>query len=175
MGNKSVFKAFVMTAISCMVGAAHADVGLKVTAETVADEQGVVISMVVYEEVEEINMVGNKITRQVDAGSVIPGDRLLYITTVKNRSQQLAENVAIVNPIPEHTTYLAASAQGNGSIVTFSVDGGKGFDTAANLTITDENGASHPALTTDYTHIRWVISSLPSKAEEEMIFRARLD
>ncbi|PHR26601.1 MAG: hypothetical protein COA38_14455, partial [Fluviicola sp.] len=100
-------------------------------------------------------MVGNKITRRVDANNVVPGDRLVYVTTVRNRSQQRVENVSIVNPVPAHTTYLEGSAQGDGTMITFSADGAKHFDTAENLTVADESGDSRAATTMDYTHTRW--------------------
>jgi len=106
MKNKSILKIFFVIVVSCIANFLHADDGFKVTTETAADEQSVVIKMVVYEEIEETNRVGNKITRRVDVSSVVPGDNLVYVTTVSNRSQQVVENVAIVNPVPEHTTYI---------------------------------------------------------------------
>lgn len=175
MEKRGLLRAAFVIAISCMVSVAYADDGLKVEAEVTEDERGIALNMVVFEEIEERNIVGNKITRQVDTSSVLPGDRLVYVTTVSNHSQQLAENVAIVNPVPEHTTYLEGSAKGDGAAVTFSVDGTKHFDVAGNLTVTGVNGDSRPATTKDYTHIRWLLSSLPSKAEVEVLFRVQLD
>ncbi|MCF6324195.1 MAG: hypothetical protein L3J89_07725 [Gammaproteobacteria bacterium] len=175
MKNKKLFGTLFAAVFTCTIAVAHADDGLKVTAEAAENEHGIALSMTVSEEVEEVNMVGNKIIRLVDADSIVPGDRLVYVTTVKNRSQQSAENVAIVNPVPEHTTYLEGSAQGDSATVTFSVDGAKNFDSEKNLTVTDENGDRRAATTTDYTHIRWVLNSLPAKAEADVLFRARLN
>ncbi len=176
MKNKNLRGGLFMVAISCMMaGAAHAEDGLMVAAEVAADERGIVLNMVVSEEIEERNIVGNKITRLIDANSVVPGDLLVYVTTVSNRSQQLAENVAIVNPVPAHTTYLDGSAQGEGAMTSFSVDGAKNFDAVENLIVTDENGESRPATTQDYTHIRWLLSSLPANTEADVLFRTRLD
>ena len=175
MENRKSFITTIAIVISCMVGAVYADDGVKVTAEVAQDERGIELKMMVSEEQVVVDAAGNKITKLVDTSSVVPGDRLVYTTTVRNRSNALAENVAIVNPIPEHTTYLEGSAQGDGSLVTFSVDGGKRFDLAEKLTVTDENGDSRTAIAKDYTHIRWVLSKLPPKAEGDVIFRAQLD
>jgi len=175
MNNKNLFSAFFGVVIGCMMVGVHADDGVKVSATMAEDERGIALNMVVYEEVEETNMAGNKITRRVDASNVVPGDRLVYVTTVNNRGKELAENVAIVTPIPEHTTYLEGSTQGEDAVITFSVDGGKRFDIPENLTVTDENGERRAAIAKDYTHIRWVLSSLPPKAEGNVIFRAQLN
>ncbi len=175
MEKKSLFSAFFAMVIACMVVGVHADDGVKVSAAMAEDERGIALNMVVYEEVEETNMVGNKITRLIDASSVVPGDRLVYVTTVSNHGKELAENVAIVNPIPEHTTYLEGSAEEKDASVSFSVDGGKHFDLPANLTVTDANDKPRAATTKDYTHIRWILNSLPPKAEGKVMFRAQLD
>jgi len=175
MENKNLLSSVLVIVIGLMMGTTHADEGLKVKAEMAEDERGIVLSMAVSEEIEETNMVGNKITRLVEASSVVPGDRLVYTTTVSNRSKELAENVAVVNPIPENTTYLEGSAQGNNAVVTFSVDGGKTFDLPQNLTVTDANGDSRTAIATDYTHIRWVMSSLSARTESDVVFHAQLD
>ncbi len=174
MDKKSLFSAFFVIVIGCMVAVVHAD-DVKVNAAMAQDERGIALNMAVYEEVEEINMMGNKITRRVDATSVVPGDRLVYVTTVSNRGKELAENVAIVNPIPQHTTYLEGSAEGKDAVVAFSVDGGKTFDLPENLMVRDANNKPRTATSKDYTHIRWILSSLPSKTEGVVMFRARLN
>jgi len=175
MEHKKLFGTLFAAVLTCTIAVVHADSSLKATAKAAESEHGIALSMAVSEEIEEVNMVGNKITRLVDANSVVPGDRLVYVTTVKNRSQQSAENVSIINPVPAHTTYLEGSAQGDRATVTFSIDDAKHFDSAKNLTVTDENGDSRPAITTDYTHIRWVLNSLPAKTEADVLFRARLN
>jgi len=98
-------------------------------------------------------------TRLVEAARVLPGEEVLFTVTYSNVGGEAAEDVVIINPVPEHMFYVNESATGENTSVTFSVDGGKTFAAPQDLLITDELGAERPAAARDYSHIRWVIDS----------------
>ncbi len=78
------------------------------------------------------------------AERVVPGDVMIYTVEVRNTGRYAVESAVVVQPIPQHTMYLADSAVGPGVDVEYSVDGGRSFQLAQKLKV--------PA---EYTHIRW--------------------
>ena len=98
-------------------------------------------------------------TRLVEAARVLPGEEVLFTVTYTNVGDEAAEDVVIINPVPEHMFYVNDSATGENTSVTFSVDGGKTFAAPQDLLITDALGAERPAAAKDYSHIRWVVDS----------------
>jgi hypothetical protein len=73
-------------------------------------------------------------------------------------------------------TYVMGSAVGQGTVITFSVDGGKSFDRSENLVLTDTSGTSRVAEAKDYTDIRWTLdTALAPAATRSVSFRAKLD
>ncbi len=89
------------------------------------------------------------------AKRVVSGDRVLYTLEVRNASATTAAPPRVDYAIPAHTWYVAESAVGPGTEVTYSVDGGLNFDRPENLRILSANGEMRSALPADYTHIRW--------------------
>lgn len=51
-------------------------------------------------------------TKQVDRQNVAPGDRLHYTITLANSSPFAINGASLLDPIPEHTTYVPGSATG---------------------------------------------------------------
>ncbi|MDX1498758.1 MAG: hypothetical protein R3176_02600 [Woeseiaceae bacterium] len=101
---------------------------------------------------------GSTERRLVPAETVIPGEQVFYTITFRNVGAEPVENVVITNPIAAELRYVDGSAFGPGTEVQFSVDGGRTFAAAADLTVT-EDGESRPATAEDFTHIRWKLSS----------------
>jgi uncharacterized repeat protein (TIGR01451 family) len=95
---------------------------------------------------------GAPVPKLASAQRVVPGDVLIYTVEVRNAGQYAAESPVVVQPIPNHTMYIADSAVGPGVDVDYSVDGGHTFDTPENLKVA---GATARATAADYTHIRW--------------------
>jgi uncharacterized repeat protein (TIGR01451 family) len=97
------------------------------------------------------------------AERVVPGDVLIYTVEVRNAGRYAVESAVVVQPIPNHTMYLADSAVGPGVDVDYSVDGGRTFDKPENLKSPRTNAAGTSKAATraavaaaaDYTHIRW--------------------
>jgi len=126
-------------------------------------------------EVERFNQEGKKEVQRVKASKVLPGNEVIFTTYYENTSEEVAENAVITNPVPEHMIYTENSARGEGTRITFSVDGGKTYDAPAKLFIFDASGRKFPARPQDYTHIRWTFGDpLQPGAKGEVSFRAIL-
>jgi uncharacterized repeat protein (TIGR01451 family) len=89
------------------------------------------------------------------ARRVVSGDHVLYTLEVRNTAQTTANQPRVDYAIPAHTWYVAESAVGPGTDITYSVDGGLGFDRPDNLRVAAAQGEMRAALANDYTHIRW--------------------
>jgi hypothetical protein len=103
---------------------------------------------------------------------VVPGDRLIYTLEARNVSGAVLKAATIDYAIPAHVQYLADTAVGPGSDVSFSVDGGAHFARAERLRIRvkEHERAASPA---DYTHIRWQLrADLKAQSTAYVRFRA---
>jgi uncharacterized repeat protein (TIGR01451 family) len=122
--------------------AAHAEdkgcIELKTTAET---------------EQEYVNDQGQKATRLAPLGKVVPGDQVIWTITAKNICNKPADHIVIDNAVPEHMKFVADSAVGAGTVITYSVDG-KQFGPATALSVKDANG-THTATQEEFRHLRW--------------------
>ncbi|MBU2040236.1 MAG: DUF11 domain-containing protein, partial [Gammaproteobacteria bacterium] len=67
---------------------------------------------------------------------VVPGDKVGYRISYNNNGKEAAEGVVINNPVPAETIYIANSATGANSTITYSVDGGQNYGKARELTVT---------------------------------------
>ena len=146
------------------------------SANAISQEQGHlnVTSLVQMEEVSK-GENGERLTRLVPVETVIPGDVVIYTTTIENISDQAADDIVVTSPVPEHLSYVAGSAFGPGMLIEFSVDGGVTYAAAEELTI-DEDSQTRAATAEDYTHIRFELQDyLAAGAQGIARFRARLD
>jgi uncharacterized repeat protein (TIGR01451 family) len=141
-----------------------------------AQEPGqVVLKSTIHREIEVVNEDGEKEIQLVEAGNAIPGDELIFTVTYTNQGTEPAENVVLVNPVPEHTEYIGGSAGDGDATITFSVDDGSSYDLPENLTVTGEDGRPRTAQAQEYTHIRWVRTGPLSSGEGgKVVFRVRL-
>lgn len=125
-------------------------------------------------EKEVADASGNKSTQLVPADKVVPGTEVTYQLVASNICQKAADNVTFDNPVPVHMGYVASSATGAGSDISYSLDG-KTFGKPADLTVT-ENGATRPARAAEYKHIRWAFKQpLQPGATATATFRAVLN
>ncbi len=121
-----------------------------------------------------VDAKGEKTKQLVPVQKVVPGKEVVWTITANNPCKKPSDNVTINNPVPEHMTYVAGSAFGAGSDISYSIDG-KTFGSADQLTVT-ENGATRKARAEDYRHIRWVFKSpLQPGASAIARFRAVLN
>lgn len=86
---------------------------------------------------------GRELFRFVPARMLEQGQVVYYTLRITNQTTVPLRNVAVVQPVPANTTYLADSASGPGAAVSFSVDGGLSFV------------PERPGQVSHYTHIRW--------------------
>ena len=112
---------------------------------TPADQVSDIQTELVAEVRENVSAVpGREVYRFVPARMLEQGQVVYYTLRITNQTTVPLRNVAVVQPVPANTTYLADSASGPGADVTFSVDGGATFSPAGSL-----------AQAPQYTHIRW--------------------
>jgi uncharacterized repeat protein (TIGR01451 family) len=120
-----------------------------------ADEQSEIATELIAEVRENASTTpGREAYRFVPARLLEQGQVVYYTLRITNQSTVPLRNVAVVQPVPANTTYLADSASGPGAAVSFSVDGGKTFGPAESLMIEVE-GSTQRAKAAQYTHIRW--------------------
>lgn len=114
---------------------------------------------------------------RVDAAmaNVAPGDTVIFSNHYTNLGEKPAENVVLTNPVPEHMLYLADTAEGEGTRVEFSVDGGRTYGPAESLKLAGDDGRERSAGPGDYTHIRWTFSGPINTGESGSVsFRAKV-
>jgi len=141
-----------------------------------AQEPGqVTLESMIQKEIEVVNEAGEKEIQLVEVGNAIPGDELIFTVTYTNQGVELAENVVLVNPLPEQTEYIGGSADGKGTAITFSVDEGGSYDLPDKLRVVGKDGQPRTALAEEYTHIRWVRTGPLSPGKSgKVFFRVRL-
>ncbi|MHB8844931.1 MAG: hypothetical protein ACYC7L_09305 [Nitrospirota bacterium] len=128
-------------------------------------------------EVAEKNARGEKVVRRKEAAlaKVVPGDVVIFTTAYRNTGKQPATSVVITNPVPGPMAYIDKSAEGKGARIDYSVDHGRSFGLPATLTVTDSQGRVRPAVASDYTVIRWVLTApLAPGGTGTVSFRARV-
>lgn len=134
----------------------------------------VTLEVLAEKDVVEVNKKGKEIKKRVVAKDTVPGDVLFYTISYKNSGDETAINVQIDNPIPAGTVYQDQSAGGENSQVLFSIDAGKSFKTASNLTyeVKDEKGKvkTQAALPEQYNVIRWVVADIPANGKGSVGF-----
>lgn len=121
----------------------------------IAQQNPILVKNVAETEVEKKNAQGVVEKVRVPLDKAPPGTEVIYTTTFTNNGSKPAGNIAITNPVPQNTTYVGASAFGDNTDVTFSIDGGKTYGAADKLRVKTAEGRERAALPTDYTHIRW--------------------
>ena len=129
-------------------------------------------------DVVSTNAKGEKEVNRVDVAKakVLPGDTVFFMTAYTNIGKQPADTVVITNPVPEHMVYADKSAEGKGTRIEFSVDGGKSYAARDKLMVTDAQGKKRAATVADYTHIKWiVIKPVTPGAKGSVSFKAKLE
>lgn len=133
------------------------------------------LTTVAETEVTQRNPQGEEIIQRVPATRVVPGTEVIYTITAKNSGAETAQNVVVTNPIPEQTVYIAGSAAGPGTDITFSVDNGKTFHRSGELMVQNASGKPRRANAEDYTHVRWLLRfQLEPSDEAPVWYRVRV-
>jgi uncharacterized repeat protein (TIGR01451 family) len=119
---------------------------------------------------------GTVSTKLVDAEKVVPGEEMRYTIVFRNDSAEPVDagSVVITNPIPKDTVYIADSAFGSGTQITYAVDGAEHFAVPGELMVM-RDGVEVPASSADYTAIRWTFTpTLAPDAQSYVSFNVRL-
>jgi uncharacterized repeat protein (TIGR01451 family) len=162
----------------------HAAVGFLIaavaaTAAAAIAQADAAVSPIVLKAIAEVESrtlrEGREISILLPADRVVSGDWLVYTLEVRNLSSTPVSHPSVTYPIPEHMSYVADSAVGPATEVSYSVDGGRSFDAPENLKIQDADGQRRAAVAADYTHIRWQLkNSLKANSVAFVRFRARV-
>jgi uncharacterized repeat protein (TIGR01451 family) len=140
-----------------------------------AQTQGCIeLKSIAETEQEVVNAAGQKTLQRTLVNKVVPGTVVIITVTANNVCKKPSDNVVINNPVPEHMSYVASSAAGQNSDITFSVDGAK-FAPSEQLTVS-EAGVARKARSDEYRSIRWTFrGALAPGASAVASFRATLN
>ncbi|MGA1795804.1 MAG: hypothetical protein ACMUIL_08080 [bacterium] len=143
----------------------------------IAQEKGhIELTCIAETEIETVNEKGEKEIQRVEASKVVPGDTVIYTIFYTVIGNDTVNDVVINNPIPEHMVYKGETALGEGASVTFSIDGGKVFDSPENLKVKDEEDKERVAMASEYTHIRWSLTHAVKPGQTGQVsYRAQLE
>lgn len=149
--------------------------GLALPLGALAANENIRLESQAWVEVVKVNDRGEKVIEREPAALVLPGTMVIYTNRYTNDGPKAAEQVAITNPVPAEMEYLGGSAIGKGTTASFSIDGGKVFDTPEKLTVTEKDGKRRLAEPKEYTHVRWTLTApVPPGGGGEVEYRARL-
>ena len=109
-------------------------------------------------EQEYTDAQGKPAKRLVPPGKVVPGNEVIWTITATNTCNTPAEKVVVDNAVPEHMVYVANSAMGPGTEMTFSLNG-RDYAALNALTVREANGTTRPANADEIKNIRWVFTS----------------
>ncbi|HTN93485.1 MAG TPA: hypothetical protein VMJ33_02795 [Gallionella sp.] len=162
-----ISRLLLITTLLSMLG------GFSATVQAAGD--AIKVTSIAQVETEVIGKDGKKSLVRTPVEKAIPGTEVIYTTTFQNLIKKPVGDIVINNPVPNASEYKAGSAFGKDCDILFSVDGGKTFGHAEELTIKDEGGKPRPALAKEYTNIRWIYKKqlAPGKSGE-VGFRAAI-
>lgn len=141
---------------------------------TLAQQTAVEVRLIAEVRMESSNASsGNPVRYFVPATVLEQGREVFYTVRIRNPGAESAQNVVVVQRVPQNTAYVARSAAGPGADISLSTDGGQTFAAEDALIYTDPNGLTRPATAQDCTHIRWKLrNSLAPGAVAMARFRA---
>lgn len=138
-------------------------------------DDGVELKSTAFEEVEVVQPNGVKQKKLQPLAKAVPGQQVIYETTYQNHGKKAAEKVVIKNPVPAQLAYVPGSAQGAGTRIEVSVDGGTQFGQLEKLTVAGADGKPRAALPEDVTTLRWTVTSpVQPGGQGKVTYRARL-
>ncbi|MGB3723425.1 MAG: hypothetical protein WA979_11490 [Pacificimonas sp.] len=127
------------------------------------------LSSAIFVEKTETAADGTVSVTLTPAERVVPGDRLRFVISYANPSDEDADDFVITNPIPSSIAYLEADGP-----VEVSVDG-KAWGQLSEFSVTADDGNIRAAQPSDVTHIRWAFNSaIPAGSSGEVLYRGEL-
>jgi len=118
---------------------------------------------------------GTSVTKRVSADKVTPGEKVVYTVDFLNDSSEPASDLVLAMPVPSDIRFLEGTADREGAVVKYSVDGGASFLERNVLVLPSVDGGTRPANSDDITHIQWRIAGpVPVGARDAVTFKGRL-
>lgn len=118
---------------------------------------------------------GTTVTQLVSADQVTPGEKVVYTVDFLNDSTDPASDLVLAMPVPSDIRFLEGTADRDGAVVRYSVDGGLSFVERSALTLPAVGGGTRAATSDDITHIQWRIAGpVPVGASDAVTFKGRL-
>ena len=159
----------VLVVLAFSATAALAQVGLK---------PELVLTLSVQKEVIVTGEGGKPKTEWQEVQSTGPGDVLKYTIRYENKGKLEARDAKIVDPVPQNTSYISDSAEGEGAEINFSLDG-KTFQPAPMLKyrirMADGSEVEYVATPDMYTHIQWKLKKpVPPGGMGSVIFKVKV-
>jgi uncharacterized repeat protein (TIGR01451 family) len=115
----------------------------------------------------------------VPAKKAAPGEILTYTVAYSNKGDEAATNVVIDDPVPAGASYVANSATGDGSEITFSNDGGRTYARPVmlffNYRLPSSQKVERRVATPDqYTHVRWTVAKVAPGTSGQLTFQVKI-
>lgn len=131
--------------------------------------KGLELTSSILRQVEVQDEKGETKVELVPVEKAMPGEELVVQISYTNRGAEPAENIVIVNPVPDQMIYVAGSADGRFTQTTFSIDGGATFDVPEKLLVKDEQGNEKQAPPEQYTHVRFGRSQALEPGQTDLV------
>lgn len=119
--------------------------------------QGIEVTNEALVQVKTVDASGEEKIKYVAADRVVPGSVILYLITYTNTGDAAAEGIVLNSPIHEDLTYAEGSAEVDGAVVHYSIDGGATYANREDLVVTEADGTKRPAEASDLTNVRWTM------------------
>jgi len=128
-----------------------------------------------FKDVTKTGPDGKKVVVREPISKAAPGTEIIYVITYHNTSAGDVADVKVQNGVPKGLIFKVGSAEGAGTNIDYSVDGGQHFGALDTLKVTAPDGTTHLARGEDVTTIRWTLSApLKGAAEGSVSYRALL-
>jgi uncharacterized repeat protein (TIGR01451 family) len=143
---------------------------------TPVQAQGVDVTNEAMVEVKTIDASGQEKIKYVTADKVVPGSVILYLITYTNNGDAAAEGIVLNSAIHEDLTYIESSAETDGAVVHYSIDGGQTYANREDLVVTEADGTKRPAEASDLTNVRWTMERALAPGKKNAVsFRAQVN
>jgi uncharacterized repeat protein (TIGR01451 family) len=144
----------------------------------VGQKPELVLSLSAQKEVTVTGEDGKPKTEWQEVKSTGPGDELKYTIRYENKGEAEARDAKIVDPVPQNTSYISDSAEGESAEITFSLDG-KTFGPPPLLTYrvkkADGTEVEYVATPDMYTHIQWKLKkAVPPGGTGSVSFKVKV-
>lgn len=109
------------------------------------------------------------------AGTVKPGDILVYAIHYRNVGDAASDDVSINVSIPDEVEYVAGWVEGSDVKPEVSIDRGIHYAPLEKLTETNADGSQRSLLPQDVTNLRWDLPLVVQPGQEgQVVYRARV-